>query len=91
MLRFIKLNILKILYCGLKDIRELLKRLYYNLKSVRISGVKGTLFYIKVNNSLFIPLSGVAKQLSVSASGVDKFNKKLLSLFLVLDKTIMPL
>ena len=91
MLRFVKLNILKILYCGLKDIRELLKRLYYSLKSARIPNIKETLFYIRVNNSLLILLSNMAKQLSASASGVDGFNKKLLSPFLVLDKTIVPL
>jgi len=79
------------LYYGLKDIRKLLKRLYYGLKSIKIPSVEGTLFYIKVNNSLLILLSGVAKQFSASVSGVDRFSKKLLGLFLVLDKTIIPL
>ena len=61
MLRFIKPNALKKLYYSLKDIRKLLKRLYYSLKSIRIPGVEGTLFYIRVNNSLLIPLSSIAK------------------------------
>ena len=58
---------------------------------MRIPSVEGTSFYIRVNNSLLIPLSGVAKQLSASISGVDRFNKKLSDPFLVLDKTIIPL
>jgi len=58
---------------------------------MRIPGVEGTLFYIRVNNSLLIPLSSIAKQLLASVSGVDRFNKKLLDPFLVLNKTIMPL
>ena len=79
------------MYYGLKDIRKLLKRLYCGLKSARIPSVEGTLFYIRVNNSLLILLSSVTKQFLVSISGVDRFSKKLLGLFLVLDKTIMPL
>ena len=62
MLRLVKLNILKKLYYGLKDIRrKLLNRLYCRLKSVKSPGKEGTLFYIKVNNSLLIPLSNIAK------------------------------
>ena len=91
MLRFVKLNILKILYCGLKDIRELLKRLYCSLKFVRIPNIKGTLFYIKINNFLLILLFSIAKQLLIFTSRVDRFNKKLLNLFSVLNKTIIPL
>ena len=79
------------LYYSLKDVKKSLKRLYYNLKSIRIPSIEATSFYIKVNNSLLIPLSSMAKQLSASTSRVDKFNKKLLNPFLVLDKTIMPL
>jgi len=60
-LRFVELNTLKKLYCGLKNIRKLLKRLYYSLKSVRIPSVEGTLFYVRVNNSLLILLSSIAK------------------------------
>jgi len=58
---------------------------------MRIPGVEGTLFYVRVDNSLLIPLSSMAKQLSASVSGVDRFDKKLLDPFLVLDKTIVPL
>ena len=79
------------LYYRLKDIRELLKKLYYSLKSIKIFGVKGTLFYIRVNNSLLILLSSMAKQLLASVSRVNRFNKKLLDPFLVLNKTIVPL
>ena len=71
MLRFVKLSVLNKLYCGLKDVRELLKWLYCGLKSVRIPGV--------------------AKQLLMSVSGVNRFDKKLLGLFLVSDKTTVPL
>ena len=82
-----KLNILKKLYYGLKDIkRKLLNRLYCGLKSVKSPSRERTLFYIRVNNSLFILLSSIAKQLLVFISGVDRFNKKLLDLFLVSDK-----
>ena len=90
-LRFIKSSVLKKLYCGLKDIGNLLKQLYCSLKSIRIPSVEGTLFYVRVDNSLLIPLFSIAKQLSASISGVNKFNKKLLGLFSVLDKTIIPL
>jgi hypothetical protein len=58
---------------------------------VRIPSVEGTSFYVRVDNSLLIPLSGVAKQLSASVSGVDGFDKKLSGPFSVLDKTIVPL
>jgi len=60
-LRFVKSNTLKKLYCGLKDVRKLLKRLYCGLKSTRIPSVEGTLFYIRVDNSLLISLSSIAK------------------------------
>jgi len=61
-LRLVKLNILKKLYYSLKDVRrKLLNRLYYRLKSIRSPGGEGTLFYIRVNNSLLIPLSSIAK------------------------------
>jgi len=79
------------LYYSLKDIRKLSKRLYYGLKSIRIPSVEGTLFYIGVDNSLLIPLFGITKQFSASVSGVGGFNKKLLGLFLVLNKTIILL
>ena len=79
------------MYCGLKDIRKLSKRLYCSLKSVKIPSIEGTLFYIRVDNSLLIPLSSITKQFLASISGVDRFSKKLLGLFLVLDKTIIPL
>ena len=91
MLKFVKSNVLKTLYCGLKDVRKLSKRLYCGLKSTRIPGVKGTLFYIKVNDFLLIPLSSIAKQLLGSVSKVNRFNKKLLSLFSVSSKTIIYL
>jgi len=72
----VKLNILKKLYYGLKDIRrKLLNRLYCGLKSIRSSSRERTLFYIRVNNSLLILLSSVAKQLLAFISGVDRFNK----------------
>ena len=71
----------------MKDIRrKLLNRLYYRLKSVRSPSKERTLFYVKVNNSLFIPLFSVAKQLLMFISRVDRFNKKLLDLFSVLNK-----
>ena len=89
-LRFARSNILKKLYYGLKDIENLLKQLYYSLKSIKIPSVEGTLFYVRVNNSLLILLSSIAKQLLASIGGVDRFNKKLLGLFSVLDKTIIP-
>jgi len=84
MLRFIKSN-------TLKDIRKLLKRLYYGSKSTRVPSIEGTSFYVRVDNSLLILLSNITKQFSASVSGVDGFSKKLLGLFLVLDKTIIPL
>jgi len=61
MLRSVKLNALKKLYYGLKDIRKLLKRLYCGLKSTRIPSVEGTSFYIRVDNFLLIPLSSITK------------------------------
>ena len=91
MLRFIKSNILKRLYYGLKDIRKSSKRLYCGLKSARIPGVEGTSFYVRVDNSLLNSLSNIAKQLLASISGVDGFNNKLLGPFSVLDKTIVHL
>ena len=91
MLGFVKLNILKKLYYSLKDIRKLLKRLYCGLKSIRTPSVEGTLFCVRVNNSLLIPLSSITKQLLASINRVDRFSKKLLGLFSVLDKTIIPL
>jgi len=91
-LRLVKLNILKKLYYGLKDIRrKLLNRLYCRSKSIRSPGGERTLFYIRVNNSLLIPLSGIAKQLLAFISGVNRFNKKLLDLFLVLDEITISL
>ena len=79
------------MYCGLKNVKNLLKRLYCGLKSTRIPSVKGILFYVRVDDFLLNLLSSVAKQLSASVSEVDKFNNKLLSPFLVLDKTIVCL
>jgi len=91
-LRLVKLNILKKLYYSLKDIRrKLLNRLYYRLKSIRSPSKKGTLFCIRVNNSLLILLSSIAKQLLVFISRVDRFNKKLLDPFLVLDEITISL
>ena len=92
MLRLIKLNILKKLYYSLKDIRKkLLNRLYCRSKSIRSPSGKRTSFYIKVNNSLLIPLSGIAKQLLAFISKVNRFNKKLLDLFSVSDKITISL
>ena len=76
-----KLSVLNKLYCGLKDVRELLKWLYYSSKSVK-----------KLSKQLYcglksVRIPGVAKQLLTSISRVDKFNKKLSGPFLVSDKT----
>jgi hypothetical protein len=70
---------------------DILFKLYCGLKSVRIPGIKKTLFYIRVDDFLLVLLSSIAKQLSASVSRVNKFNKKLLDLLLVLNKTIIPL
>ena len=56
---------------------------------MRIPNIKATLFYIRIDDFLLILLSGVAKQLLVFIGKVDRFNKKFLGPFSVLDETII--